>query len=66
MNVLEQMNKIGKDELIDKFIFELSVPRVRIGMTQNEIGEIVGISWQTYSSIETRKQTLPWITYMVL
>ena len=66
MDVMEQMKKIDRDGLIDKFIFELPVLRARIGMTQDEISEIVGISRQTYSSIETRKRKLPWTTYMSL
>lgn len=66
MDVLEQMKKINKEELMNKFIFELPVLRARIGMTQDEISEIVGISRQTYSSIETRKRKLPWTTYMSL
>ena len=35
-------------------------------MSQDEISEIVGISRQTYSSIETKKRKLPWTTYMSL
>mgnify|MGYP002509304872 FL=1 len=66
IDVLEQMKKIDKEELMNKFIFELPVLRARIGMTQDEISEIVGISRQTYSSIERRKRKLPWTTYMSL
>lgn len=35
-------------------------------MAQGEISESVGISRQTYSSIEIRKRKLPWTTYLSL
>lgn len=66
MNTLETFKKINKEELIDRFIYELPILRTRIGMTQDEISEIIGVSRQTYSSIETRKRKLPWTTYMSL
>lgn len=62
----ELMNLIDKGELIDKFIFELPVLRARIGMTQDELSDIIGVSRQTYSSIETKKRNMPWTTYMAL
>ena len=66
MTALETFNSMDKEALIDKFIYELPVLRARIGMTQDEISEIIGVSRQTYSSIETRKRKLPWTTYMSL
>lgn len=66
MNTLETFKKINKEELIDRFIYELPILRSRVGMTQDEISEIIGVSRQTYSSIETRKRKLPWTTYMSL
>lgn len=66
MKTLESFKRINKEDLIDKFIYELPILRTRIGMTQDEISEIIGVSRQTYSSIETRKRKLPWTTYMSL
>ena len=66
MNVMELFNSIDKEDLIDKFIYELPILRTRIGMTQDEISAIIGVSRQTYSSIETRKRKLSWTTYMSL
>lgn len=66
MNTLEAFNKINKEELIDKFIYELPILRTRVGITQDEISAIIGVSRQTYSSIETRKRKLSWTTYMSL
>ena len=65
-SVQEMMEIINKEELIDKLIYELPVLRARLGMTQDEASDIIGVSRQTYSSIETRKRNMSWTTYMAL
>lgn len=60
------MEQINKEELIDKFICELLILRARIDMTQDEISEIVGLSRQTYSALETRKRKMTWSNFMAL
>ena len=60
------MDQINKEELIDKFIYELSILRARIDLTQDEISEIAGISRQTYSALETRKRKMTWSNFMAL
>lgn len=60
------MSGIDKEAVIDRFINELPVLRARIDMTQDEISEIVGISRQTYSSIETRKRKMTWSNFIAL
>lgn len=60
------MEQIDKDDLIDKFIYELPILRARIDMTQDEISEIAGISRQTYSALETRKRNTTWSNIMAL
>lgn len=60
------MDKIDREKVIDKFIYELPVLRARIDMTQDEISEIVGLSRQTYSSLETRKRKMTWSNYIAL
>lgn len=60
------MDQINKEELIDKFIYELPVLRARIDMTQDEISEIAGLSRQTYSALETRKRKMTWSNFMAL
>lgn len=58
------MDQINKEELIDKFIYELPILRARIDMTQDEISEIAGLSRQTYSALETRKRKMTWSNFM--
>ena len=41
MTALETFNSMDKEALIDKFIYELPVLRARIGMTQDEISEMI-------------------------
>lgn len=60
------MDQINKEELIDKFIYELPILRARIDMTQDEISEIAGLSRQTYSALETRKRRMTWSNFMAL
>ena len=64
MEIREFFNQIDKEKLIDKFIYELPILRARIGMIQDEISEIVGLSRQTYSSFETRKRKMTWSNFM--
>lgn len=60
------MDQINKEELIDKFIYELPILRAQIDMTQDEISEIVGLSRQTYSALETGKRKMTWSNFMAL
>ena len=60
------MDQINKEELIDKFIYELPILRARIDMTQDGISEIAGISRQTYSALETKKRKMTWSNFMAL
>lgn len=59
---------IYREELKDKYIEvltnELPVLRARIRISQDELARGVGISRQTYSLIETKKQKMTWVTFM--
>lgn len=57
---------IDKSLLIEKLTEELPVLRAKIGISQEELAEIVGISRQTYSAIETRKSQMSWNTFLSL
>ena len=62
----DKCNEIGKDKLIEILTEELPALRAKIGITQEELCSIVGISRQTYSSIETKKRKMSWNTYLSL
>lgn len=61
-----EIQEIDKERLIDVLTEELPVLRARIGLSQDDLSSIIGISRQTYSSIETRKRRMPWNVYLSL
>ena len=55
-----------RNEYIQILTGELPTLRARIRISQDELSRGVGISRQTYSLIETGKQTMSWITFMAM
>ena len=49
-----EMKEIDKEKLIEVLTEELPVLRAKIGLSQDDLSDIIGISRQTYSSIETK------------
>lgn len=45
---------------------ELPILRARLKISQEELSRRIGISRQTYSIIETKKQEMSWVTFMAL
>ena len=60
------MYKVDKDGLVEKFVYQLPILRAVLDMSQDDVGEIVGLSRQTYSSIETGKRKMTWSNFMAL
>lgn len=58
------LDSIQKDELTDRMVEELPVLRARLGMSQKDLGDILGMARQHVSTIENRRCTLPWNTYL--
>ena len=55
-----------RDWFIDRLTDELPVLRARLRISQGELARDVGISRQTYSLIETKKQKMTWVTFMAM
>lgn len=55
-----------KDELIMTLVAELPVLRARLGASQEMMASAIGISRQTYSSIETKTKKMSWTIFMAL
>lgn len=55
-----------RDTIIELLRNELPVLRAKARVSQGEIAEKIGISRQTYSSIETRKREMSWTTFLAL
>lgn len=64
------MNKeeltVQRDVLINILTSELPVLRAKLGISQEEISNRIGISRQTYSLVESKKQKMTWVTFMAL
>ena len=52
--------------LIDILTEELPALRAKIGITQEDLCKIVGISRQTYSAVETKKRKMSWNVFLSL
>lgn len=58
--------KLNRNKLIKQLTNELPVLRGKIRVSQNELSNIIGISRQTYSAIETGKRQMSWNTFLSL
>lgn len=58
--------KEEKNQLINILSKELPALRGAANATQDEIASIIGVSRQTYNSIELQKRKMSWNTYMSL
>ena len=52
--------------MISKLVGELLALRLKLGVSQGEIANMIGISRQTYSSLETRKRKMTWSIFLSL
>lgn len=57
---------VDKEQLISILTEELPVLRAKVGLSQDELSNIIGISRQTYSSIETNKRKMSWNVFLSL
>ena len=55
-----------RHNLIEVFTEELPALRAKLAITQEDLCGIVGISRQTYSSIETKKKIMSWNVFLSL
>lgn len=60
------LTKTQQDAYIDALAAELVPLRAKVGLSQGEIASLIGVSRQTYSSIETRSRRMTWNTYLSL
>ena len=55
-----------KNKLISILTEELPALRAKIGFSQDDLCELIGISRQTYSAIETNKKKMSWNVFLSL
>lgn len=61
-----ELPELDRDNLIEILTDELPVLRAKLGISQEDVSIIVGISRQTYSAIETKKRRMSWNTFLSL
>lgn len=55
-----------RNELISRLVDELPVLRTKLGISQTDLANLIGVSRQTYSSIETKRREMSWGIYLSL
>ena len=58
--------QIDKDRLIQNMTENLPMLRTRLGFTQEELAEKIGVSRSTVLSIENKKREMTWNTFLSL
>lgn len=53
---INELPELDKDKLIEILTDELPVLRAKIGISQGDISNIIGISRQTYNAIEKKRE----------
>ena len=64
--ILKAEEVMDKEKLIEILTEELPLLRAKIGITQEELSDMVGINRPTYSAIETKKRRMSWNVYLSL
>lgn len=65
-SVISSIAQIDKKALMEKLASELPMLRAKMGISQADLGELIGVSRQTYSMIETQKKEMGWSVYLSL
>lgn len=55
-----------KTDFIARLVDELPVLRIKLGLSQDEMANMLGISRQTYSTIETKRRKMSWPLFLSL
>ena len=55
-----------REDVINILTEELPMLRAKLGISQENLCDIVGISRQTYSGIETKKKKMSWSVFLSL
>lgn len=62
----EESKTMNRDRMTELLRNELPVLRAKARVSQEDIADKIGISRQTYSSIETGKREMSWTTFLAL
>ena len=56
----------NKKSLVMRLTYDLPVLRARLGISQEELAAKIGISRQTYNTIENGEKEMSWTTFLAL
>ena len=59
-------NEINREKLIRNMTENLPMLRTRLGLTQEELADKIGVSRSTILSIENKKREMTWNTFLSL
>ena len=60
------MTDLQKDELITAMTDNLQMLRVRLGLTQVQMAEMIGVGRQTYLAVEKKHHKMSWNMFLSL
>ena len=60
------LDNARKEQLIDILTNELSVLRAKVGISQQDLANRMGVSRQTYGAIENKVQKMTWSNFLAL
>ena len=66
MTIHKEEGNEDRKQLIARLTYDLPVLRARLGISQEELAEKIGMSRQTYNAIETGKKEMSWMTFLAL
>lgn len=64
--IFADISENNRRKLISRLVDELPVLRIKLGLSQDELSNMVGISRQTYSAVETKRRDMSWSVYLAL
>ena len=59
-------SNINKDKLVEIMAYNLSVLRMKLNLSQENLAEIIGVTRQTISAIENEQRSMTWPVFMAL
>lgn len=59
-------NSEQKEVMIKKLVVELPILRAKVGVSQEDIANTIGVSRQTYGAYEKGDRSIPWSVYLAL
>lgn len=59
-------SNINKDKLVEIMAHNLSVLRMKLNLSQENLAEIIGVTRQTISAIENEQRSMTWPVFMSL